>query len=402
MTATLLHDEMMCYASVNLEIEWKCAYMKAMGRDERDDFPHESTVDNAPADVRITLVNLVPEAINNNVTSTTDMWMQTALQIQQNIDEMSTWLQKKKWDYVSVTMPDSEASLIQSTVTSFTCSTANEIESLRSMSLKHPSSMKQQHEQGIVHILMAVLKETVADPFGKLQKQRSRKAVSIWQNPLGCHIVNNATFRSRHDDDLDAALGLSSSNRAKEQRFLPSRPNHRMQQDFLSAYKQEFKRKRPDSFFDCMYSSKKQANDHFSQHPQEQEYFQQPTQRRTTTKSDTQSTFVQDSYANEHELLQEAALLTVAVNNDLDVVHQVEQRMVDITTLLSQFASLVQEQQEFVVEIHDATIDAKENVAKGQENLIDATERTASSKHYMASGITAMGVFLLILHWVVP
>lgn len=76
-----------------------------------------------------------------------------------------------------------------------------------------------------------------------------------------------------------------------------------------------------------------------------------------------------------------------------------EQTMVDITALLSQFANLVTEQQEDVWEIHDATVSTKENLQKGQENLMDAAERTASSKHYMATAITAMGVLLLLLNW---
>jgi hypothetical protein len=95
------------------------------------------------------------------------------------------------------------------------------------------------------------------------------------------------------------------------------------------------------------------------------------------------------------DLQQEAVLLTVAVQNDLDTVKQMEQNMVNITTLISQFSNLVTEQQEEIWQIHDAAENTKDNMEKGQENLVDAAERTKRSKHYMAWSVFAMAVTLL-------
>ncbi|KAL3909497.1 MAG: hypothetical protein SGILL_008067, partial [Bacillariaceae sp.] len=85
-------------------------------------------------------------------------------------------------------------------------------------------------------------------------------------------------------------------------------------------------------------------------------------------------------------------------SNDLDSVQQMETRMVEITTLIGQFSNMVQEQQEQVLEVHEASRETKENMDKGQENLVDATERTKASKHYKAWVIFGMAFTLLFFH----
>jgi hypothetical protein len=104
----------------------------------------------------------------------------------------------------------------------------------------------------------------------------------------------------------------------------------------------------------------------------------------------------------EDQLRQEAALLTVRLQSDLDSVQKVEASMTEITQLLSQFSSLVSEQQEDIQLIHDTAVSSKENVNKGQESLIDATERTKRSKHYMATFICGMALILLFFNSVTP
>ena len=106
------------------------------------------------------------------------------------------------------------------------------------------------------------------------------------------------------------------------------------------------------------------------------------------------------TYTDLHELEQEAQLLTVTmVNSDLDAVQQMEQRMTEITSLLSQFANLVTLQQDEVAVIHQDTAAAKANMEQGQDELVNAKEAVRASQHYMAKAITAMAVMLLIFHW---
>jgi hypothetical protein len=99
------------------------------------------------------------------------------------------------------------------------------------------------------------------------------------------------------------------------------------------------------------------------------------------------------------DLRQEAALLQLsAQTSDLQSVQNVEQRMLEITTLINQFSNLVSEQQEDIEHIHEQAQEVKANITKGQENLVDAAERTKQSKHYMAWSIFVMTMILLFFH----
>lgn len=101
----------------------------------------------------------------------------------------------------------------------------------------------------------------------------------------------------------------------------------------------------------------------------------------------------------QQQLQQEALVLTATVESDLDNVQKMEQMMVDITALLGQFSNLVSEQQEDVWEIHDAVAQTKDNMQKGQENLVDAAERTKKSKHWTPALVAGSGIMLLLFHW---
>ena len=101
----------------------------------------------------------------------------------------------------------------------------------------------------------------------------------------------------------------------------------------------------------------------------------------------------------EQSLQQEAALLQeTIVQSDLDSVQKMEQRMVEITTLIGQFSNLVSEQQEEILDIAQHAQETKQNMTKGQENLVDATERTRQSKHYLAWTIFGLTLTLLFFH----
>jgi hypothetical protein len=108
-------------------------------------------------------------------------------------------------------------------------------------------------------------------------------------------------------------------------------------------------------------------------------------------------------YESHRDVLErEAAQLELVANSDLDAVQQMERHMVDITALLSQFANLVSDQAADVSHIYHATNDAKDNVDQGQQNLLEARERTEASRHYLATAIAVLGVLLLAFHWIRP
>ena len=276
--------------------------------------------------------------------------------------------------------------------------------------------------------LLQRLKEQVAEPFGKLQKQRQREAVTLWQNPLRVELY---VPPAPAVDEMDAALGLPAEQRtAAAYAFVPQRPRHILQQNFMSSYElpDEAPLERPVSLFDNR--SKRgsgfpdegtsDATSPSSMKPPEKR-LKPPNQAAAAASaaalgfsSKPQQPKVPHHSINNmepsaiylapepQELQQEAVLLKASLENDLDHVQKMETTMVNITKLLSQFADLVANQQEDIMQIHDAAEDTKDNIEKGQDKLLDAAEQTQHSNHYMATAITAMGCLLLFVHWIRP
>jgi len=416
------------YAAENLSESWRHSCLKALGL---EDWVVLDQQERKPTANKFQVINLLPqedehdegaetsaEGVSEDDT-TGDQWMQTALQIQSNILEMAGWIAQKRSDYISLEMPDEEASLIQSTVTSFTATTASEIETLhqciQQQHDKKTGTNQHQHCSGIVQILMSQLKEGIAEPFGKLQKTRTRAAVQLWQTPLQCRLWTPRHHRLRGAEKKDPTLellGLDDDDDERpvtvDQRFQPSRPSHRLHRDFWSSYEYQegssARQKRPprpgfvvgvandeDDRSEeqplAEFTAAKAASLRQQKQQQQQQFQMMPEDDETTV--------------NAAALQQEAVMLQAVTQNDLDSVQKMEQTMADITTLLSQFANLVAEQQEDVWEIHDSAATTKENMQKGQENLHEAKERTVASSHYMAKGIFAMGCLLLLLNWLV-
>lgn len=445
--------------SVDQYGEWKKCCLKALGYDDFD-FDDEEGIDIAgdqaqhqePAS-HVTFVNLVMMAESSgepmgigmaevnkdshkknkkNHGNDVDHWMQALYEIDAGLHRMVVWMNEKKWPYVHAATPEQEASLIQSTISSYIAMTANELESMRQMVLEQQAQQhkqqqqRQQHQAIMVQTLLEQLKEELAVPFGKLQKQRQRKAVQLWQNPLQCKLyIHGPTTRSSTLDDLDN----NENNEIGEQRFLPTKPHHALQQNFLDSYYNNNNDNNPPSRpASILYTrpSKRSLGQATDTEKQTQVALrasmlaaaaaaaaaarQNPRAQQKTTGNAGRSNMPHHHHPDEdtmreqeqEEFEQEAAMLTAQLvdGNQYDAVQKMESSMVDITALLTQFSELVSSQQEDMWEIHQAATTAKENVQKGKENLVDATESTKSSKHYMASAITSMGIVLLIFHWV--
>ena len=97
-----------------------------------------------------------------------------------------------------------------------------------------------------------------------------------------------------------------------------------------------------------------------------------------------------------------ATLLATYQNLDTVGVQKVERSMVEITSLLSRFTDLISEQQDSVFMIHDQAMKSKQNVDKGQDQLVDAANRGDKSKHPMATFIFLSALLLLLFNWVLP
>jgi hypothetical protein len=386
MTALIVQQ----YTSVDLAEVWRSSYRKAMGiSDVRASKPKRTS------SIRITNLMRCHRDHEEDTEIFPDKWMNTALEIQKNIEEMARWIRQKRPEYCGVHMSDTEASLIQSTIMAFTATTATEIESLRGLIDPRQSEQRTHHQTSIVQILLGRLKEEIAEPFGKMQKLRTRAAVRLWQHPLECKL-----FDSSH-------------------RFSPKRPPHKLQFDFLSAYEDDeviVDKPKTGIVFGSQPARRREKGNtadrasedtdtlSFSKNVRfdidQQQNTKMPYQQDHDSQVQLEDPYVTSASAVSHELQQEALLLTASLQGELDSVQQMEHMMVDITTLLSQFAELVAEQQEDVFEIRDASASAKQNVESGEEELLKARERTDQSSHYMAKGIFGMALLLLFFNWI--
>lgn len=332
-----------------------------------------------------------------------DHWTENALRIQADLMRMAEWIQKKLDAYISLDMADEEASLIQSTVTSFAATTASELETLRKI-IPSSSSDIASHRSGIVQIILSRLQSLITEPFGQLQRQRSRIAVHLWQNPHQCKLYHR---KPNSDKDISIMDMLDEEDDTdREQRFFPRKESPSDDYDFMTKYIETRGESdvpsRPGFLgrfaqiqnVESPYSADKEA----------------PETNLSTTYLPTKNVEKPQLMPYQHptegelrrqlaaDLQQESAMLTMAAQSDLDSVQKMEQRMVEITTLIGQFSNLVGEQQEEILHIHDSAKESKENMDKGQENLVDATERQKKSKHWLAWIIFTMSTTLLFFH----
>jgi len=442
-----------CTASLNRNDEWNRCCAEAAGFEWVDYFGDDDKGDDTMEEISdhiFHVTNLLDDDSDNNLEDgdgckefkVQDAWTVNAYHIQSDLNRMSHWIQSKKQNYVGLDMRDEEAALIQSTVTSFAATTASELETLRNMITSYENSRiinnnLSNHRSGIVQILLDQLQEQVTKPFGILQKQRSRVAVQLWQNPLQCKLYQPKRVRGvigtsqRPQDFLFDGDDEDQLEHEKEQRFLPKLSYHDSNNgyDFISKYtnKQPTSVSIKQPYFlariakrQCLGTGKNHLLTPPLSQPQETTHQEQTTYAHMSSSSDSDlpekfqslppqrenqqeinnktDEFYQQQL--EEELQTESVQLatTLIANNDLDSVQQMETRMVEITTLIGQFSNLVQGQKEQVLQVHDSAKETKDNLDKGQENLIDATERTRKSKHYKAWLILSLAMVLMFFH----
>ena len=379
--------------SKNLQQEWLQCCSAALGYELTE---NESKVTTKDGDNIIVLLNLLDDtderledSQSNDDWVSNDAWMENATRINDSLNKIIQLIARKKNSYFEP-RNDDEASLLESTVLSFVATTANQIEALQ-QTISSSNRDFIQHCIGIVGYLMATLREEIANPFAKMQKQRMRPALSLWENPLQCRLILNRF------DPLDDA-----DEEEQEFRFIPKTPLPSPSYDFLDTYQlgddSTLSLERPKSILQLQNqrtlpppaTNQSSANVQVLRKVGEKP---PPLPPRETFHSSKEQ---DEEYSN--LLQQEALLLTATLQTDLDSVHQVEARMTEITALLTQFSNLVSEQQMEIVTIHETTVESKRNVEKGHDHLVNAAERVQQSRHYMASIITIMALLLLFLN----
>ena len=394
MIATAREDDR-CHVSYDRKNEWKQCCLKAMGFDDTQGETAKS------ASQVIQILNLMDDdtTMVEDEDDTSDHWMENANQISSSITQMANMIAKNRMPYVSGDLTEEEASVLESTVLSFSATAANQIDSLRA-AIPPSSPDRVHHCAGIIASLMLRLREQVANPMASLQKQRTRVAMTIFQHPLACQLVLRKEEASGSPNDVwDQLVDDNDDEGAREQRFLPRHGAPAVSTDFMDKYTTSTEEEmsnlqRPPSLF------QKKNREPLQPPPKQVKFDTRQQQKQEEERLMMYQNDVQ--VATQQELQHEAALLEVSLQNELDSVFQVEQTMTQITALLSQFSALVSEQQEEVSAIHQTAVVSKDNISKGQESLIDAKERTKRSKHYMATFVWSIAILLLLFNYIVP
>mmetsp|Transcript_26376 Transcript_26376/g.40478 ORF Transcript_26376/g.40478 Transcript_26376/m.40478 type:complete len:473 (-) Transcript_26376:1028-2446(-) len=460
-------------ASSNLKLQWDSCCAKALGIDPNHEIltPEFSSslspsYDEDPVPVLFLLSdNVTDEHDDDECMSSSfesdnphnDPWLENCVAISKGLDQMSGLIQRKRRAYTRVinlsfrgaeeeNMTDQERSVLESTVLSFAATTGNQIESLRQSIPPNTGSDVDSHRAGIVSCLLLRLRQEVADPMTKLQKARSKRAVTVWNDPLHCELVsyqptnNKVNPQNRADDSAwDAALNEVSM---EDPRFIPSGPGP-MPADsngWVTAYNdivfegtstQQPVQRPPSKWIHPRLQQTEPISEDsppISAHEsprikfsaiaegdeatmpyQEQHQVAKPPpvapmpHINNASIDDVTKNRRDDEYDDALMIERESAMLLQKVQNeDLENIQKVEAGMTQITSLLSQFSNLVSEQQQEIHTIHEQAKSSKDNVTKGQNSLVDATERTKQSKHYMATFIAILAVVLMFFNTVSP
>lgn len=393
----------------------------------------------------------------------TDTWMEAAHAMSLSIDEVSHMIQSQSASYTASSdilytcfNPQQHAdnidkSILETTVASFAAGMAKQIDSLRqtvtvegdhpfgtamdgittanNSETAHPkwASGPIGHRVGIASVLMTRLKLEVMEPMTNLTMIRegtsnAAEALRIVQNPL-LGFVHAAM--SQESENPPAPWEIGEHNDEKEQM-----EREEEEREFMNVYGDERDGNLTESM-DGMKSSMMPPSSVMMliDLPKPRNVTQQqdqavtppvaatkPRQEQSTSfrsKSQSQqtqsltneyfTTQTEEESTQQQQLQREsAALLSTYQHSDLDSVQKVERSMVEITQLLSRFTDLITEQQEDIFMIHDQAVKSKENVDKGQDQLVDAARRGEKSRHPMASFILLMGLMLLFFNWILP
>lgn len=378
-------------ASYNREHEWRQCCAAAMGFEWVDRFEDDVLVEARTSNPNVVIqqvINLMDEEEReeNEYSLYLDSWTETAHRMRDDLKEMARWIQSKKQGYIGLGMGDDEASLIQSTITSFAATTASELETLRKLIPSGDSG----HRQGIVQILLNELQEHITQPFSVLQRQRTRSAVQLWQNPWQCKLAPTPGSSSSPEEEINEVCTSDKRFMARTTLMIP-------EEDFLDKYRRDPLQEvvhRP-AFMNVLQERALRERDQELDRPSEMVIGPSNQMKEAFKKGIP----YQKDVVHQDALEQEAILMQeTIIQSDVDSVQKMEQRMVEITTLIGQFSNLVTEQQEEILDIAQHAKETKENMSKGQENLIDATERTKRSKHYMAWTIFGLSMTLLFFH----
>ena len=113
---TALRQQEPRYASVNLRSQWRSCYQRALGMFEEESDEKQTRTSSNNSNKKIRLTSLLRteqrDGESSNVERTAakpkphqDVWMESALEINANMNDMARWIVQKKVAFASLEMP---------------------------------------------------------------------------------------------------------------------------------------------------------------------------------------------------------------------------------------------------------------------------------------------------------
>ena len=448
------HGYNLFYTDLTGSFHKMCATYSCYG--SLDAHEQEEELDSDELQHLVPFINLAHENTSSDeddyIHEPTDAWMSNAVRLYNSIQQITSLLNTNASSYTHKdiimqataalddqnqlrqlpAMSDDEVAMFESSIASFMASTASQIDTLR-QSLKGTNASTNlsedvnMHRSGILSHLVSELKE-IMKKFQSMQQMRHREELELYHEPLKC------IFHQSHDE-MDDLLKMSLDDGMEDdlepdEDFLNGleRDEEQFQELFHMDDDQELQRivEEPLPSFPLQNVAHTQkrieeksqpnikmpsilANNRFPVQQQvpsmNQDGELNKAQQERNDKEISRSTIPTEEESCEMHsaiLQQEQVFLAAAVQNTkLDAAQKVESQMMQITSLLSQFSALISEQQEEIQVIADATKTSRQNVNKGREKLVQATEQRKRRRHYFAWVIFSMGVLLLFLNAVV-
>jgi hypothetical protein len=128
------------------------------------------------------------------------------------------------------------------------------------------------------------------------------------------------------------------------------------------------------------------------------------SQRYEDEMATTQQLKMYDSFSTQYksQLLKEANILKTRFSEEMSVVHQMETSVNAISSMLTQFVGILQEQTDVVDGVHELAVDTTEFVKDTDEELCITIERSNQNSRNMVMIITILACLLILLDFLTP
>jgi len=370
-------------------------------------------------------------------------WTENAMLISSTMDDMTNYLRQNACAYVGnfegissfsplaaastasfEKMDSAESSEFEFMITSFTVSTANQIEQLRKTQTnaimeetKNSSSNNnidlQNHHAAILAILLNRLQEDVMKTMNELIKLRK-----LHNNENEDSERSDSDYEKEEEDGMEdneeahPLHNLAMFHNNESVNHQTSSSHHHLsneeeeeEEDVLSNYEDEHSATNHLNNKETSNDTESTLNNSTQKilpYPKKEDPKKSKVKNQHNIINQDSSVMQQDennpTSSTSQQTTQTQQILYEPQTQNLLEIQKIETNMIQITQLLQQFSSLVEAQTEQVEFIHEAAMDAKESMEKGTDQIVDATERKESSPHHMAKFIFSLGVLLLMMN----